>query len=87
MAALGYERVRFLEGGLEAWLTDIIEPVLAPDATPAARSAFDRQAELARYFGGMPRVGVREESVESDKAGVSAVSAALRRARRRGCAF
>lgn len=61
----GVERAYFLRGGLHEWMTEIVEPTLAADATPAERSAFARKAEISRYFGGTPRIAASASSSES----------------------
>jgi len=75
----GPARVLYMVDGVGEWLTDIMNPVIAPDATPEERAAFAPIAELSRYFGGLPRTGLlpaKEASVQL-----------LERTRRRGCAF
>jgi len=43
-----------LRGGVHAWLTDVMEPRLAVDATESERAAFEEAAGLSRFFGGTP---------------------------------
>jgi rhodanese-related sulfurtransferase len=57
LRARGIERVYFLRGGLYEWLTEVVNPTLPADASPAQRAVFARTAELSRYFGGQPRIG------------------------------
>jgi rhodanese-related sulfurtransferase len=57
LRARGAERVHVLREGLYEWLTTVMEPTLPHGATPRQRAAFDSAAALARYFGGVPRVG------------------------------
>jgi hypothetical protein len=66
---------------LPAWLDSIISPVRGPTDDPEEKARWDEQAELARYFGGFPRV-VDDPSVRAGD-----VSSRLRHARRRGCAI
>jgi 3-mercaptopyruvate sulfurtransferase SseA len=54
----GHRDAFVLRGGMHAWLTEVLEPRLAEDATAAEREAFDRAAEQSRFFGGIPRTGV-----------------------------
>jgi rhodanese-related sulfurtransferase len=51
-----YAGVYILFGGLEAWKDEVLYPV-APDttATPQQHAAFERAAQVARFFGGGPR--------------------------------
>ena len=71
LRALGYEHVRFLRGGIEDWLDDVMSPILAPTASRRDSVAFDSNGALSRYFGGVPRRGV--------------TNGAVQRVRRRGC--
>jgi rhodanese-related sulfurtransferase len=54
LRALGLRRVFFLRAGLHEWLDDVMSPTLAADAPADAQVAFDRVAELSRWFGGVP---------------------------------
>ena len=95
LRARGIEHVYFLRGGLYEWMTEVVNPTLPADASPARRAEFARTAELSRYFGGVPRIGgasspgaVDDPAAElpgrgSD--GDGATSAAVRRVRQRGC--
>ncbi|HEU4559992.1 MAG TPA: rhodanese-like domain-containing protein [Longimicrobium sp.] len=56
LRARGLEHVYFLRGGLYEWMTQVMSPTIAADASPQARAEFARTAELSRYFGGVPRV-------------------------------
>ena len=71
-------RVVYLVDGVGEWLADVMNPILPPDAADDERARFARTAELSRYFGGIPRYGVRD-STESAQL--------LEQTRRRGCAF
>ena len=55
LRALGYRHVVFLRAGLHEWLDDVMSPTLPAGASPDARAAFERVAELSRWFGGTPR--------------------------------
>jgi rhodanese-related sulfurtransferase len=48
LAARGHERTYVLDGGMDAWARDVMEPVLRGDSA-------DYVAALSRYFGGAPR--------------------------------
>jgi len=65
LRAGGVERAYYLRGGLHEWMTEIVEPTLAADATPAERSAFARKADISRYFGGTPRIAASASSPAS----------------------
>ena len=82
LTALGHDSVRVLPDGVRAWLVDVVNPVLADDASEAARRAFAAQAELSRYFGGLPRI-----VPAGDIQDVGEVTDLVRRTTRRGCAF
>jgi len=75
LRALGHRRVYFLRNGLHEWLDDVMSPTIAEGAPADAQAAFDRVAELSRFFGGMPRKLTGRADTSED---------ALR-ARRRGC--
>jgi rhodanese-related sulfurtransferase len=75
LRALGHRRVYFLRNGLHEWLDDVMSPTIAETAPAEAQAAFDRVAELSRFFGGMPRKLTGRAETSED---------ALR-ARRRGC--
>ena len=77
LRALGHRRVLFLRNGLHEWLDDVMSPTLPADATPEAEAAFDRIAELSRWFGGSPR--------QLDRSTASGAALPAAAARRRGC--
>jgi rhodanese-related sulfurtransferase len=96
LRARGIEHVYFLRGGLYEWMTEVVNPTLPADASPAQRAEFARTAELSRYFGGVPRIGgAAAPSAVDDPAaelptrgsgdGDGAAAAAVRRVRQRGC--
>ena len=48
LAARGHKHAYVLDGGMDAWLDEVMEPVLHGDSA-------DYVAALSRYFGGVPR--------------------------------
>ncbi len=76
----GIGQAYYLADGVAEWLTELLNPTLAPDASPAERAAWERTAELSRYFGGLPRI-------EAGAAEPRSAAEVLRRTVRRGCAF
>lgn len=70
-----------LRGGIEEWVSDVLNPRLAPDAAPEDTAAFERVAELSRYFGGVPRRAPADVSPHAAPAGDAArqMEAVLRR--------
>jgi len=50
LAARGHRRAYVLSGGMDAWMDDVMAPVLRGDSA-------DYVAALSRYFGGAPRTG------------------------------
>jgi rhodanese-related sulfurtransferase len=54
----GYTSVRTLLEGLDAWKADVLFPVQPASATPDEAARFERQAQLAKFFGGQPRAAV-----------------------------
>jgi rhodanese-related sulfurtransferase/uncharacterized membrane protein YedE/YeeE len=49
-------RALALRGGVSAWVEQIMTPTRTPNATPEQAAAFDKVAEISRYFGGVPQV-------------------------------
>jgi len=95
LRARGIEHVYFLRGGLYEWMTEVVNPTLPADASPAQRAEFARTAELSRYFGGVPRIGGGSGPTRVDDPaaklprrasdGDGAGAAAVQRVRQRGC--
>jgi len=82
----GYRKVVMLREGVYEWVSRVLEPRLATDATPAERQEFERASVLSRYFGGLPRSGVaRAELPTGYWAGASQARPDARTTRRRGC--
>ena len=82
LRATGVREVYVLRGGLRGWVESVMEPMLAEDASPEAKEAFARVAELSRYFGGRPRIGTPAPAGDRTAAPESAPRAIYRR---RGC--
>jgi uncharacterized protein len=59
LQAHGYRNVAILREGIYEWISRVLEPRVAADATASERAEFDRAAQLSRFFGGMPRSDVR----------------------------
>jgi rhodanese-related sulfurtransferase len=95
LRALGFTDVYFLQGGLEAWIDEVLAPVLpTPEALTdeAQRRAVESIIELSLYFGGEPRVGRTPDATEPVVGGRGAGGDAaptladrVREIRRRGC--
>jgi rhodanese-related sulfurtransferase len=73
--------VLYMKDGISDWLTDILNPRRARDATPDVVAAFERKAELSRYFGGLPRI------TDDEPQTMTSTAAVLKKTKRRGCAF
>jgi rhodanese-related sulfurtransferase len=87
LKALGFRQVFSLRGGMDGWLSDVLSPTISATATEEERRAFERIAQISRYFGGEPRVG-ESKSVEPGRgSSASPVPTAerLRALGRRGC--
>jgi rhodanese-related sulfurtransferase len=82
LMTLGHDSVRVLSDGVREWLIDVLNPTIPEDASAEAREAFAVQADLSRYFGGLPRIIAAGTEPDS-----SATAGLLRRTSRRGCAF
>ena len=79
LAARGHRNAYVLNGGMDAWMAEVIEPVLHGDSA-------DHVAALSRYFGGAPRTTDARGNVP--KPGVEPAAAPageLGETRRRGC--
>jgi rhodanese-related sulfurtransferase len=48
----GYRNIFFLREGVYEWISRVLDPRLAVDATAAERADFRQAADLSRYFGG-----------------------------------
>jgi rhodanese-related sulfurtransferase len=79
LRAMGHANVFFISGGLVDWDAEVMAPVLAADAGEAQRQAFERAADLSRYFGGEPRLGPAHDGLAPETA------ERPRPVRRRGC--
>lgn len=56
--ALKFPAVYMLNGGIDAWKTNVLFPVAPTEnATPAEQVEFARRAAVAKFFGGSPRTG------------------------------
>lgn len=55
LRAQGYKGVTILLGGLEGWKDEVVFPVAPANPGPREAAAFERAAQLARFFGGRPR--------------------------------
>jgi len=63
LRAQKYPGAYILFGGLEAWKDEVLHPVLpGTSATPQERAAFERAAQVARFFGGGPRAAAAADS-------------------------
>jgi hypothetical protein len=62
LRAQRYPGAYILFGGLEAWRDEVLYPVVPAAATPQETAAFERAAQVARFFGGGPRVAAGADS-------------------------
>jgi rhodanese-related sulfurtransferase len=82
----GYRKVVVLREGIYEWVSRVLEPRLANDATSAEKAEYTRASVLSRYFGGIPRSGVaRSELAVGYWTGASQSTPDARTTRRRGC--
>jgi rhodanese-related sulfurtransferase len=56
LAGMGYKQVYTLREGLDAWKEDVLFPTVPASPTAEQRAAAERAAQVARHFGGEPRV-------------------------------
>jgi len=78
LAARGHRRAYVLDGGMEAWMDEVLDPVLHGDSA-------DYVAALSRYFGGVPRAGVRRHEPKQREQPAGAPSGEFGETARRGC--
>lgn len=70
----------FLRNGAQQWFDSILAPTAARDSSAQLLMQFEKQAELSRYFGGVPRLVDAADPTPSSEATINA-------AKRRGCGF
>jgi rhodanese-related sulfurtransferase len=79
LAARGHRSAYVLDGGLDAWMEEVMAPVLHGDSA-------DYVATLSRYFGGAPRAAdARWEQKPPRAESTTANAAELGETPRRGC--
>jgi hypothetical protein len=87
----GYRKVVVLREGIYEWVSRVLEPMLAADATAAERVEFERASVLSRYFGGVPRSDVARSELRvgywTDRSHAKSDARSTTRlpSRRRGC--
>lgn len=90
----GYRNVLFLREGVYEWISRVVEPRLAIDASETEKHEFVRASEISRYFGGTPLSGVARSEVPAGYwTGLSAdedppavnTQSKINSLRRRGC--
>ncbi len=83
---LGNHNVYFLRGGIDEWVSEVLNPRFPASPTPAERVAIDSIRAISKYFGGVPGT-----ATDSDKVSRTVAPAAepwkssVARVRRRGC--
>ncbi len=93
MQAQGYSSVYLLQGGIDAWIDEILYPAESAGTVSGQAVDFERRAEMSRFFGGSPRTGSEETSQEATPElvlpvmpqGADAPLVAPKRKRREGC--
>lgn len=86
LLTLAGHQAHYLGGGLDAWESAIINPVLPAQPTDAESARWIEVAELSRYFGGFPMTGgprLGTPPAWMDRSGPAA--APIVWPRRRGC--
>jgi len=85
LAEAGHARVHVVRGGMGAWMTDVIDPVVQGDSAATV-------AALSRYFGGVPRAATPSADARDARAARATPTARVRNATdefgfvaRRGC--
>lgn len=75
------DRIFWLEGGLDGWVRDVLEPMLPAPETRADSARVRAITDLSLYFGGSPGTA-RPGDALRDHADAATL---VKRARRRGC--
>lgn len=57
LKAQGFKSVYMLFGGLAEWQEKILFPQIPENATPEQLNAFQKMAEVSKFFGGAPQTG------------------------------
>jgi rhodanese-related sulfurtransferase len=78
LAARGHAHAYVLDGGMDAWLDEVMKPVLRGDSA-------DYVAALSRYFGGAPRARPPQADAVKPRVIPAAVSDEFGETGRRGC--
>jgi rhodanese-related sulfurtransferase len=60
LTRVGHARVHLVRGGMSAWMTEVIDPVVQGDSATAI-------AALSRYFGGVPRAPSPSDTVSGPR--------------------
>jgi rhodanese-related sulfurtransferase len=83
----GVDASYLLRGGVDEWVADVLNPTLSATASPEDEAAFERVAELSRYFGGVPRRTAPADAPPDANAATPAGDAAtqIEAVIRRGC--
>lgn len=69
LKAKGFQKVFIISGGLAAWRSEILSPVLSLNATESEKRIFEQRSKMSLYFGGSPKVmkGAENEIVPKKK--------------------
>ena len=79
LTGVGHARVHVVQGGMSAWMTEVLSPVVQGDSAMAV-------AALSRYFGGVPRLSSPEDDARATpKARVADSKEVFDFVARRGC--
>jgi rhodanese-related sulfurtransferase len=78
LVARGHRNAYVLNGGMDAWMKEVIEPVLRGDSA-------DYVAALSRYFGGTPRTANGRDAVHTPRVEPADAAGELGETRMRGC--
>jgi rhodanese-related sulfurtransferase len=78
LAARGHRDAYVLDGGMDAWLDEVMVPVLRGDSA-------DYVAALSRYFGGSPRAADAHDQAVKPRVAPAAATDEFGETGRRGC--
>jgi rhodanese-related sulfurtransferase len=83
---LGNQKVYFLRGGIDEWVSEVLNPRFPASPTPAERVAIDSIRAISTYFGGVPRTATgSDKTLRGAPAAAESWKSSVARVRRRGC--
>ena len=83
---LGNRKVYFLRGGIDEWVSEVLNPTFPVVPSQKDRESIDSIRALSKYFGGVPKTAsASDTAVKSAPVAASEWKSSVARVRRRGC--